>query len=148
MTEDDILDLEKSLNKIPELKVKTNAAMRKSMIKRGMAFGIKFDSHWEYIFYKYMHDYKGYVVERNKLESIPYIDTTTGKQRKFFPDFKVNGLFYEIKGRWSQTDLDKMDQCPQVKFYSVEEITMMEKELNKNLVAWNEDFIQISGRIS
>lgn len=101
--------------------------------------GIVFDSKWEYIFYRYNKDLKGLVVERNKTDFLPYTDET-GKRRKFYYDFRVNGLPYEVKGILRPADACKMNQCPNVQFVFGDEINAMKKELDKHLPNWPKDF--------
>lgn len=103
--------------------------------------GEQFDSIWEVAFYRYMKELKGNNVERNHIQSIPYTDEN-GKLRKFYPDFKVNGQWCEVKGIWRPSDIAKRDACPEVTFYSKSEIKPMLEELNKRIPRWKQDIIK------
>ena len=103
--------------------------------------GEQFDSIWEVAFYRYMKELKGNNVERNHMQSIPYTDES-GKLRKFYPDFKVNGQWCEVKGIWRPSDIAKRDACPEVTFYSKTELKPMIAELNKRIPRWRDDIIK------
>lgn len=53
-----------------------------------------FDSSWELAFYLYHKD-KNFNIK--KPQSIEYYDEIGGKH-KYFPDFEIDGVLYEIKG--------------------------------------------------
>lgn len=57
---------------------------------------IYFDSNWELLFYIYCKD-NGIYIERNINFYYEYIDES-GKNHKYFPDFKVQDGYVEIKG--------------------------------------------------
>lgn len=38
-----------------------------------------------------------------------------GKQRRYFPDFVIDGQIYEVKGQFTEQDAAKLSQNPQVK---------------------------------
>ena len=83
-----------------------------------------------------------YFVERNhKSVFLPYTDET-GKTRKYYPDFIVNGSFYEVKGRLRPKDEQKMRQHPEVTFVFQDEINEMAKVLDKDYFGWRDEFIQ------
>lgn len=129
-------------NKLPQLDAFANSPMKKSKIKKGMnEVGEKFDSFAEYAFTKYMRLIKGYIVERNKVQFLNYIDPV-GKMRKFHPDFYVNGAPCEVKGRVTETDRCKLEQCPQVTWYFQSDINAMADELSKQFPNWRSDFHQ------
>ena len=74
-----------------------------SRYKYGTYKGYYCDSSWELAFLIYHLD-MNHNVQRNS-ESFDYI-TTEGLDRKFFPDFKIEDTFYEIKGGY-----DKQAEC-------------------------------------
>ena len=71
-----------------------------------------------------------------------YHTDETGKSRKYYPDFIVNGAFYEVKGRLRPKDELKMRQHPEVTFVFQDEINEMAKILDKDYSGWRGDFIQ------
>ena len=89
-----------------------------------------------------MERVKGFFVQRNQRDIfLPYTDET-GKSRKYYPDFIVNGAFYEVKGRLRPKDELKMRQHPEVTFVFQDEINEMAKILDKDYSGWRGDFIQ------
>ncbi len=76
---------------------------------KGIFEGIKFDSKLELIYYLYTKDIEGKSITRNTDEFLWYF-TKNGKMQKFFPDFKVEGKFVEIKGLVSDWDKSKREQ--------------------------------------
>lgn len=133
------------LLKLPEINISSKIAKsgKQQRIKKGTnSRSEKFDSFAEYTFAQYMRLIKGYTVERNNLATfLPYIDEK-GKQRKFYPDFIVNGMFCEVKGRFSEKDQCKRDQHPEVTWYFQPDINLMETELNNKFVDWKSDFFR------
>lgn len=140
-TVDEISDYIDDIDTIMSLEPKLNAAKRpwKPQGTKGTANGMKFDSRWEWAFYKYMTEKEGYVVERNRVEKLHYTDDK-GKLRNFYPDFIVGGQFYEVKGIIRPADEAKMSQCPNVVFVFGEEIKPMIKWLNKNCPGWYNEY--------
>ena len=134
---------QEDLLKLPSIPLPNMASMKKQKIKKGTnSRSEKFDSFAEYTFAQYMRLIKGYTVERNNQTLfLPYIDEG-GKQRKFYPDFIVNGLFCEVKGRYSDKDKCKREQHPEVVWYFQPEINSMEAELNEKHKGWKSDFFQ------
>ena len=61
------------------------------------------DSSWELAFVIYHLD-NNFTIERNKL-GLDY--NYNNKDRKYFPDFIVDNIYYEIKGRRKYEDLDE-----------------------------------------
>lgn len=126
----------------PSVSIKVNAALHKSNIKKGISKGNKFDSFAEFTFCTYMEKVNHFIVERNnKVAFLPYYDET-GKVRKYYPDFIVNGTFYEVKGRIRPKDELKMRQHPEVIFVFQDEINEMAKTLDEDYKGWRADFIQ------
>jgi len=134
---------EADLCKLPKLDMYANTALKKSKIKKGVnILSEKFDSFAEFTLVQYMRLIKGYVVERNKkMYFLTYVDQN-GKVCKFYPDFVINGKFAECKGKMSDKDLCKLQQCPEVEWYFQSEIEIMSKELNKAFPDWRSEFIQ------
>lgn len=83
----------------------------------------------------------GYVVERNHTIKLPYTDST-GKLRNYIPDFVINSIFYEVKGRITPLDQLKQAAHSEVIWVFQPEIEQMKKELNIQFPGWAEDFIQ------
>lgn len=131
------------LCKLPSINTFANTSLKKSKIKKGVnSRSEKFDSFAEYTFAQYMRLIKGFAVERNhQTQFLTYIDEK-GKQRKFYPDFIVNGLYCEIKGRYSEKDICKKDQHPEVEWYFQPQINEMAAELDKNFKNWKDDFFR------
>lgn len=104
------------------------------------ATGVKFDSKWEYAYWRYNHA-KGIAVERNWKEKLPYIDEN-GKQRMFHPDFisPIDG-YVEVKGILRPTDAAKQAAHPEVKFLFGEDIKPMMQWLDKHEPNWLKDYI-------
>lgn len=108
--------------------------------QKGYLDGEKFDSKWEaavYCYYKYI---RGIYIERNHTEWVPYTDEN-GKQRKFYPDFKMGGRYLEVKGIYRPADQCKMMQHPEIDFLDGTNIKPLLKELNEKMPNWKDDFI-------
>jgi hypothetical protein len=97
--------------------------------------GIGFDSSWELIFYLY---YKNQDDNIKRLEMSKYFYYEfENKKCKWFPDFMMNGIYYEIKPdsrRWKYKDYEK--QCiakqkshPEIIWVGDKEIVKMRKHL-------------------
>lgn len=127
--------------KLPQIEPFKNSPLKKSKIKRGMSAGDKFDSFSEFTFKAYFTKIKRYVVERNTSVKLTYFDDT-GKQRNYIPDFMVNGIFYEVKGRVNPLDLIKKEAHPEVEWVFQAEIEEMKKELDDQYPGWRDEFIQ------
>ena len=96
---------------------------------------------WEYAFYRYHKEIKGSVITRNETEYIPYIDEN-GKNRKFYYDFVVDGMPYEVKGIMRPTDMAKMQATGgQVTFVTKVEMQPILKELSQRYPNWKNDCI-------
>ena len=112
----------------------------KSLIEKGSYDSIDFDSKWEAAFYIYWKEIKGCVVHRNKEDYIIYM-SSEGKERKFYYDFTVNGEKYEVKGRFRQSDFDKLNQCTEVTFVSGNEMKEIIKVVNKFKPNWRNEYL-------
>jgi len=134
---------EEDLCKLPSLSSFANTALTKSKIKKGVnILSEKFDSFTEYAFVTYMRSVMHYVVERNmKQQFLNYVDQN-GKLCKFYPDFVVNGVLSEVKGRLNAKDQCKLDQHPQVQWYFQDDVNKMMGEMDKLIPHWRADFIQ------
>ena len=93
-----------------------------SRYKYGTYKGFYCDSSWELAFLIYHLDIGDNVVRNN--ESFDY-KTTDGLNRKFFPDFKIDNTFYEIKGGYDRQAANKLKDFPKelsLKWISLTEI--------------------------
>ncbi len=75
--------------------------------------GVSFDSNIERIFYFYQKYIAHANIERNKSKYLIYTNSV-GIATRFYPDFIVNGNFYELKGIVSRDDQCKRQQHPSV----------------------------------
>jgi hypothetical protein len=85
-----------------------NDEVRKKVIRKHLYDGISFDSKAEIEFYKYAKSC-GFDVEREPIK-IPYTDSK-GIAHFYYPDFRVNGKLYEIKGDYLLNE-DGYLRCP------------------------------------
>jgi hypothetical protein len=134
-------EYEKDCCKLPSIDHFVNSPMHKTKIKKGISAGDKFDSFSEFVLKTYFTKVKGYVVERNTIQKLPYTDMN-GKIRNYIPDFIVNGIFYEVKGRVNPLDLIKKQAHPEVEWVFQDEIEKMKKKLDENFPDWRSDFFQ------
>lgn len=127
-----------------EVPLKVNSPLHRAIVKKGIANGVQYDSFAEYTFMKYQELICHSIVERNnKSKFLPYIDEEC-KQRKWYPDFMVNGVFYEVKGIMRPKDFQKKAQHPEVEWIFTEDCNKMAKELNEKFPNWKNDFVQTS----
>lgn len=122
--------------------LKGNTATHGPQGHKGTYDSIKFDSVWEYAYYRWSKEIHGNVIERNRTEYFIYYDESN-KKRKFFYDFNENGLPVEVKGILRPSDACKQDQCPQVRFVFGEEVKDIMKELNKKCPGWRNDYVEL-----
>lgn len=97
--------------------------------KRGYYKGFYCMSSWELAFV-YYHLYHHHSIEQCK-EHFEYM--FNGKSRKYTPDFKIDGVYYEIKNYMRPETQSKIDQFPKEKTL----IVILGKEDNKKYI----DFI-------
>lgn len=71
-----------------------NAECRKRAHTRYVFDGIRFDSSYEIAFYIYHRDMKHNITRDVK----PFSYIYENKEHKYFPDFKIDDTYYEIKG--------------------------------------------------
>lgn len=137
-------EYEKDLIHDVEVQIKANSPLRRATAKKGIANGVQYDSFAEYTFMKYEEKACHSAVERNnKAKFLPYIDEEC-KQRKWYPDFIVNGVFYEVKGMMRAKDHLKKAQHPEVEWIFQDDCNRMAKELDEKSPGWRDDFIQTS----
>lgn len=96
--------------------------------KKGWYRGYWCDSSWELAWVIYNID-NNINFERN-LEGFEY--TYNGKIRKYYPDFKINETYYEIKGRRNFISMDVENQ-EKVKQFKHNLIVLYEKDIKKYL---------------
>lgn len=148
LTEKDIEDYLFNMEHIGEMVEKmeptlTITGRSKQQGVKGTAQGEKFDSKWEYIYYLYVKEVRGEYIRRNHEEWVPYYDEN-GKERKFYPDFCINGGYAEVKGRFRPSDLCKMEQHPEILFISADDMKEIRKEVYKKCPKWESDYIAIA----
>lgn len=136
------------LTELPSIKkykpVTSKCGLGKTQGTKGIFRGIEVDSFWEAAWYIYMVDIKGNVVTRNTKDSFAYIDEN-GNKANFYPDFKMQGQFHEIKGRYRPNDLLKRDATiGLVTFWGPEEMKPILKEVYKHDPNWKNEFIEIT----
>jgi len=129
--------------KLPKLDSFINTPMRKSKVKKGVNVqSEKFDSFTEFAFVQYQRLIQFAIVERNVKSLFFHYTDTNGKMCKFFPDFLVNGVPVEIKGRLSEKDRCKLEQCTNVVWYFQADVNRMMGELDAKIPNWRSDFLQ------
>ena len=108
--------------------------------QQGIYKGIEFDSKWEYAYYRWATEIKNWVCVRNTSEWFNYRDEM-GKTKKFYPDFKCNGQFVEVKGIFRANDLLKKEATfGKVEFIGPLEIKPIMKELREKIPKWLDDY--------
>jgi hypothetical protein len=134
-----------NMDHLTNLDCAINAALRPhgQQGTKGFADGERFDSYWEYAFYLYQKECNAAVVIRNHTDNFPYTDEN-GKLRKFYPDFIVNGNYYEVKGWLRPSDHCKMDQNPNVNFVFGDDIKPMVQWLNQHHPKWRDEYQELS----
>ena len=80
--------------KILRAKTRVKNKYLKGRYYKGTYRGIKCDSRWELAFLLFCLAH-GKPIKRCELI---FYYTVSGKEHKYFPDFKINNSFYEIKG--------------------------------------------------
>ena len=88
-----------------------NTTFLKSSFRYGFYKGIKCDSGWELAFLLY-HITKGNNIIRNTDYFTYQFD---GISRRYYPDFIVDGIYYEIKGYKDDKFFEKVSQFPEDK---------------------------------
>lgn len=128
--------------------VTSKCGLGKSQGTKGQARGISFDSYWEFAFYIYTTEIENRVCIRNTTDSFTYIDEE-GKKAKFYPDFKVDGVYYEIKGIYRPNDLLKKDYCTGlVTFLGPAEMKPIIKAVYSYRPNWKDEYIEVKKQIT
>lgn len=91
-----------------ELTLNSRKLNGRYLYKFGYYKGIKCDSGWELAFLVYMLD-NGKNIYRNK-EGFDYF--VGNKKHRFYPDFIMDGVYYEIKGRFNDVVEAKISYFP------------------------------------
>lgn len=147
---DPVWEMKKTLKTIIELPsikkftpVTTKCGLGKSQGTKGEARGMEFDSYWEFAWYIYQVDIKGNVVTRNTTDAFEYINENNEKAR-FYPDFKMQGCFHEIKGIFRPNDLLKQDATlGLVTFWGPNEMKPIIREVYKHNPKWKDEYLEI-----
>lgn len=139
LLDDDIDAYVETISDLKEIDCMPNTASHNAQGKKGQYNGIKFDSKLEFIFYLYNLRIKGVPIERNTTEYLDYVDEHC-KKRKFYPDFKMLGKFYEIKGFYRERDNCKKTQHPEVEFLTQAEMKPMIEEVYKKFPHWEDEY--------
>ena len=140
------LELREHQQKIFNIKVKkpfglSSGAGRKQGTQ-GLYKGIEFDSKWEYAYYRWATEIKNWSVTRNTSDFFNYRDAE-GKNKKFYPDFKCNGNYVEVKGIYRENDVLKRNATlGKVQFIGPTEIKPIIKELKERIPKWLDDFTE------
>lgn len=143
VTKEDYKAFERSINQEPDFDQPLQSAggTHGPQGHKGVWDGIKFDSKWEYAFYRYHKEIAGNVIYRNKTEWYPYRDSA-GMERRFYYDFTLNGQPYEVKGIFRERDLLKQQATSGlVTFVSGNDIKPLIKELNAKSPNWESDYV-------
>lgn len=126
--------------------INTRNILGKKQGTKGEARGMEFDSYWEFAWYIYQVDIMGNVVTRNTTDSFTYLNENNEKAR-FYPDFKMQGLFHEIKGIFRPNDLLKQDATlGLVTFWGPTEMQPIIKEVYKKFPNWKTEYLEITHR--
>lgn len=86
---------------------------------KGYYQGIHCDSTWELAFLIYHLDHNSNITR--EVETLSYINVN-GKERRYFPDFKIDEIVYEIKGILTENDKMKLKYNPQVQLIQKEDL--------------------------
>ena len=127
------------ITKLPDLvNIRVPGLLNSKQSTQGSYNGIQFDSYWEFAFYLYHSKIRGAYVTRNTTESFDYVDENH-KMCKFYPDFTVDGQYYEIKGIYRTKDLlKKQATLGRVTFIGPEEIKPIIKAVYARIPNWKE----------
>lgn len=120
-----------------------NGGLRENAYKRyrsGTYNGIHCDSSWELAFLIYCKDHN-ITIDRN---NVPLEYSFNGKTFKYYPDFIIDGILYEIKGYESEIAKAKHEQHPEVIYLDK---TKMQPYLKYVTTKYGKDFIRLYDRI-
>lgn len=113
-----------------------NTTFLKSSFKYGFYKGIKCDSGWELAFLLY-HLAKRSNITRSTEYFIYQFD---GATRRYYPDFVVDGIYYEIKGYKDDKFFEKVAQFPEDKQLVVIDSTSIKPYIDFAEETYGEDF--------
>ena len=114
-----------------------NTPEAQKLISRKYVYhGEKFDSSWELYYWVYCKEH-GYSILRN----FNYFTFTLGgKQRRFYPDFNVNGSLVEIKGDHLKQDVYKTELWKAKKeICDREHIAILSEDEMRPIIKWVQD---------
>lgn len=114
-----------------------NTPEAQELISRKYVYhGEKFDSSWELYYWIYCKE-QGYQIARNFMYFTFVLD---GKQRRFYPDFNVNGSLVEIKGDHLKLDVYKTELWKAKKeICDREHIAILSEDEMKPIIKWVQD---------
>lgn len=96
-----------------EFQLTSGLKFKPKNIKSQSRDGVAFDSKIERIYYMYKKYIEHTDIKRNTDEHLDYTNCY-GRTTWFYPDFKENGVFVELKGIVSPDDAQKRQQHPEV----------------------------------
>lgn len=136
------------ITKLPSTKkyvpVISKNGLGKSQGTQGIFRGMECDSYWEAAWYIYQVDILGNIVTRNTKDFFVYTNEN-GVKSKFYPDFKMQGMFYEIKGIFRVNDILKKDATLGiVTFVGPDEMKKIMKEVYKHDPNWKTEYMEIT----
>lgn len=137
----------KNITTLPSIKkYKTRVSkcgLGKSQGTKGVARGMEFDSYWEFAWYIYQTDIQGNIVTRNTKNCFHYTNEDNIRSN-FYPDFKMGGQFYEIKGIFRTNDLLKKEATiGLVIFVGPDEMKPIINEVNRRFPDWKDEYMNI-----
>lgn len=146
-----IKDIKRAIETITDLPtvatytpVTTKCGLGKTQGTKGQARGMEFDSYWEFAWYIYQVDILGNVVIRNTTDSFTYTNESNENAR-FYPDFKMQGQYHEIKGIFRTNDILKQDATlGLVTFWGPNEMKPIMKEVYEKFPDWKNEYVEIS----
>lgn len=110
--------------------------------KYGRYKGYYCDSSWELAFLLHSLD-NNFDIQRCT-ESFEYI--LNGRVHKFYPDFKIGAIYYEIKGRYKDADYEKIKQFPKELTLRVIDTNSIEPYLKYCKLTYGKDFAMLYDR--
>lgn len=111
---------------------------------KGIFRGMECDSYWEAAWYIYHVDIIGNLVSRNTTDSFEYTDEN-GNKARFYPDFKMNGMFHEVKGIYRTNDILKKDATlGLVTFWGPDEMKPILKAVYAHDPNWKNEYMEIT----
>ena len=127
--------------------VVSKCGLGKTQGTKGTARGVQFDSYWEFAFYIYKSEIEGKTIIRNTEDAFDYT-REDGRPAKFYPDFKVDGMYYEVKGRFRSDDLLKREATiGLVTFIDEHDMKPILREVYRFKPNWKSEYFEISSGI-